>query len=154
VSCITDFFLFLPLQVLCQGVRAGSAELAWVVHAFCHRSIVHDLVHQICLIIVHPLQLGEFDPLGISGFFFHQITVTDQSLDGRGLASGVVRHELFLTPDHAHVNSRSIFFCPCIDRASFPEPVRPGWHGSCKGRLCDVCHSLSQLTAGADTSRS
>jgi hypothetical protein len=28
VSCITDFFSFLPLQVPCQGVRAGSAALA------------------------------------------------------------------------------------------------------------------------------
>ena len=28
VSCITDFFSFLPLQVPCQGVRAGSATLA------------------------------------------------------------------------------------------------------------------------------
>ena len=28
VSCITDFFSFLPLQVPCQGVRAGSGGLA------------------------------------------------------------------------------------------------------------------------------
>jgi hypothetical protein len=32
VICITDFFLFLPLQVLCQRGRAGSAGLARLLH--------------------------------------------------------------------------------------------------------------------------
>jgi len=92
----------------------------------------HEItVAVVVLGVVHIQQLHMDHPIVL--VHIHDSTFRDavDLVEDVGEREAFVVHRDLIAPDPRLVNSRSVFLSPCIDHASFSEPVRPGWHALC-----------------------